>query len=60
MLKLVVIEQSEDLILDTIGEEWKRTGKCDLAVAKEKFLLALTSAFILQKNSPYTKEIRLE
>ena len=52
--------QSEDLILNMIGEEWEKTGQCDLTIAKEKFFLALSSAFFLQKNGPYTKEISLQ
>ena len=43
-------------ILDAIGNDWKKTGHCDLAITKESFLLILISGFVLQKNSPYTED----
>ena len=46
--------QNDFLILNAIGEDWKKTGRCDFAVAKEKFLQTLITAFALPKDSPYT------
>ena len=43
--------QTRHFILDYIGVEYKKTGKCDLFVAKEQFFLVFGTAFILEKNS---------
>ena len=39
-----------------IGTDLKKMGKCYFTIAKKDFTFAL-SGIILQKNSPYTKEI---
>ena len=52
--------QNDVIILNAIGEDWKKTGRCDFAVAKEKFLRTLISAFAFQKNSAYTKYFTLQ
>ena len=52
--------QNDVIILNAIGEDWKKTGRCDFAVAKEKFLRTLISAFAFPKNSAYTKYFTLQ
>jgi hypothetical protein len=44
-----------DYILNAIGNDWEKTGRCDLYVAKERFLFVLLTGFVLQKDSPYTE-----
>ncbi|EFX82354.1 hypothetical protein DAPPUDRAFT_241432 [Daphnia pulex] len=41
---------------DAIRGDYKKTGKCNLQIAKELFK-EIVSSFALQKNSPYTKSI---
>ena len=52
--------QSTTLVLRAIGDDRKKSGRCDLTVAREKFINMLGSDVILQKNSPYTKFFRLQ
>jgi hypothetical protein len=52
--------QDEEFIENLILEDWKKTSRCDFAIAKEKFLLSLASGFLLQKNSLYTKYFSLQ
>jgi len=47
-------------MLNMIGEDWKKTGQCDFTIAKERFMTALVAAFLLQKNSQYTKQFDRE
>ena len=59
-MNLMIVElkpdyQGDSYILRAIGEDWKKTGRCDFAMAKETFMLALASAFFMRKNSPYTE-----
>ena len=60
IMNLMIVElkpdyQGDSYILRAIGEDWKKTGRCDFAMAKETFMLALASAFFMRKNSPYTE-----
>lgn len=50
--------QTESLVLNAIGEDWKSTGRCDLAIAKEKFMLQLRSLFLMKKNSQYSDHFK--
>ena len=46
-----------EYILDAIGNDWEKKGRCDLDMTRERFLLVLFTSFILQKNSEYTEYI---
>ena len=48
--------QPENLILKTIGDYWKKTSQCDFTIAKQRFLMTPGTAFLFNKNSPYTEE----
>ena len=54
------LHQTNDLMLNAVGKDWINTGRCDFTVIQEPFMHHMTSAFLSQKNSPYTKEIILE
>lgn len=45
------------VMLNAIDEDYKKTGKCHLAIAKEFDYSFAMLAWILKKNSPYTKLI---
>nr|CAH0101879.1 unnamed protein product [Daphnia galeata] len=45
-----------NFLKDVIKEDFNKTGKCNLQLAKEGFMPTATS-FALPKNSPYTKTI---
>ncbi|EFX82391.1 hypothetical protein DAPPUDRAFT_316802 [Daphnia pulex] len=42
---------------DAIRKDFKKTGKCNLQIAKEEFI-AIMSTLVLQKNSPYTQSMQ--
>jgi hypothetical protein len=48
--------QAKNYQKDAIRDDFKKTGKCNLQIAKELFT-QIVSSFALQKNSPYTKSI---
>ena len=52
--------QTDNLIKNVIAKDWMKTGRCDFTTIKGTFLHHMASRFILQKNSPYTKELTLE
>lgn len=54
-LQVIIVFQADAYILNMIDEDWKKTGRCDFAMAKEKFMLAFASGFLMKKNSPYTE-----
>jgi hypothetical protein len=41
--------------MNAIGDDWKKNDRCDLTVAKEKFIMILASLLFLQKDSQYKK-----
>jgi len=41
------------LVRQAVGQDWKKTGRCDFTLAKEKFLMVLGGGFVLQKNGIY-------
>ena len=47
--------KAENLILNTIGKDWKSSGRCNFDIAKERFLLVLATPFVLQKKSQCTE-----
>ena len=47
----------DNYILDAIGNDWEKTGRCDLDMTRERFMLVLFTGFIFQKHSPYTEYI---
>ena len=55
-----MFHKEDTFIENLMMEDLKKTNRCDFATAKEKFLLALASGFLLQKNSPYTKYFSLQ
>jgi hypothetical protein len=60
MISFPIQCKTEGFVLNVIGEEWKKTGRCDFTVAKERFELALSSTLLFQKNSPYTQEFSIQ
>jgi len=52
--------QPDKLILNSIGEDWQRTGRCDFTLAKERFMMVLGTGFLLKKNSLYTEYFNRE
>ena len=42
---------------DLFARDYKKTGKCSFAFAKNKFLHFEISLMILAKNSPYTRQL---
>ena len=48
--------QDHRTVLNMIGTDLKKTGKCYFTIAKEDFTFAM-AGIILPKNSPYTKEM---
>nr|CAH0100778.1 unnamed protein product [Daphnia galeata] len=51
-----VYVEGANYIKDAIKEDFYKTGKCKLQLAKERFM-PLGISFALQQNSPYTKSI---
>jgi len=45
----------ENLVMASIGRDWKNSGRCDFILAKQKFFMVTISGFLLQKNAPYTE-----
>jgi len=41
--------------MNTIGNDWKKNDRCELTVAREKFMLILASVLWLQKDSQYSE-----
>ena len=52
--------QGRELVMSAIGDDWKKNGRCELAVAKEAIMVGVGSIFLLPKNSPYTNQFRLQ
>ncbi len=51
-----ISEQPNIYLKDAIREDFRKTGKCNLQMAKGTFM-PVVSTFALMKNSPYTKTI---
>ena len=52
----VLFIQGRPYQIEAITENFKRTGKCNLQLAREDFF-SIFVTFALQKNSPYTKTV---
>lgn len=48
------------MVLDSIGRDYKKTGQCDFAVAKDKFMTINTGLFAMSKNWKYTRQFTLK
>ncbi len=48
--------QAKKYLKDYVADDFKRTGKCNLQVARDGFI-TLSLTFALPKNSPYTNTI---
>ncbi|EFX82168.1 hypothetical protein DAPPUDRAFT_241316 [Daphnia pulex] len=53
----IVLLEANIYLKDAIRKNLKKTGKCNLQIAKEEFI-AIMSTLVLQKNSPYTQSIQ--
>ncbi|XP_046449196.1 glutamate [NMDA] receptor subunit 1-like [Daphnia pulex] len=53
----IVLLEANVYLKDAIRNDFKKTGKCNLQIAKEEFI-AIMSTLVLQKNSPYTQSMQ--
>ena len=51
--------QGYHVVLNLVGEEFKRMNRCEFTVAKDKFMFRV-AGFALAKNSPYTDDFSME
>ena len=58
-LNSLMFLQEVTSVLNLLGEEFKRTNKCEFTVVKDKFMFH-GAGFALAKNSPYTDNFSME
>ena len=47
-------------MLNILGSDYEKTGRCDFSMAKETFMDYKSSFGAMAKNSPYTDRFTLE